>query len=50
MFLYLFAGCVYNNKANYFIYKHVCESRFVSVFDVLQLTLRLPLRMYLYKE
>jgi nucleoside recognition membrane protein YjiH len=50
MFLYLFAGCIFNKKANHFIYKHVCESGFVFASHVLQLTLRLPLRIYLYKR
>jgi hypothetical protein len=28
----------------------VCESKFESAFDVFQLTLRLPVRIYLYKK
>ena len=50
IFLYLFAGCICIKKANHFTYKHVCESSFVFAFDVLQLTLRVPLRTYLHKR
>jgi len=49
MLLYLFAGCISNNKANNIIYKHVCETSFVFAFIVLQLTLRLPWE-YIYTE
>ena len=48
-FLYLLAGCICNNNAKHFNFKH-CESRFVFAFDVLQLTLRLPLIICLCKR